>query len=166
MKKSGPTDVTLVPSVYYAESVVNCPLNHAWRALLNYQAWNPSFAGAQVTHTHGEQGREGEIVQIQKSIMDASGKPWPEFYAETVKLVPQRHVVWFVYSKAGDLSRNFVDFGLEPATSGVKLSIQYYALNPLAGEALAAQRRQMEAALGELATAFKNHCESKAYFDS
>jgi hypothetical protein len=150
----------LMPSAYYAESIVHCSLEHSWKVLLNYQAWNPSFAGAKVIRVQGEPNREGEIVRIQKAITDSSGKTWPEFYAQTVKIVPYHHVVWHVYSQSGDPSRNFVDFTLEPATSAVKLRIGYYALNPLWGEALDTQRREMDAALRDLAVAFKNYCET------
>jgi hypothetical protein len=150
------------PSVYYAEGTVSCSLQNAWRLLLDYEAWNPSFIGAQVSLVAGKKGSEGEIVLIKKSIVDANGEPWPQFYAETVKLVREQHIVWYLYPKEGDAFRNFVDFGLSEVGSGVRFNIYYYSQTQVAGEALAQQRTEMKAALGDLVTAFQNHCAGNA----
>lgn len=148
------------PSVYYVESFVSCSLRKAWELMLDYRAWNPSFADAEVTRVSGEPNTVGEIVLIKKSLLDVTGEPLPEFYAETVKLVPFNHIVWYVYPKAGDSFRNFVDFGLAESPGGVKFYIDYYAQNPLSGELLAKERQQSESGLRDLTLAFKNHCES------
>jgi hypothetical protein len=150
------------PSVYYAESVVNCGIEKAWKVMLDYQAWNPSFVGAEVTSVSGQARAEGEIVMIKKQLIGANGEPLPVFYAETVKVVPHRHIVWYVYKKQGDSFRNFVDFGLSEAPSGVRFNVYYYAQNQISAELLIENRRQSEVSLQNLATAFKRYCEAHA----
>jgi hypothetical protein len=149
-----------VASVYYAESVVNCSLEKAWTVLINYRAWNPTFADAEVALVHGQRSTEGEVVLIKKSLKDAAGEPSPEFYAETVKVVNQRRIVWYVYPRKGQAFRNFVDFGLTAASSGVKFNIQYYAQEQLPQELLIKNRKEYQAGLDHLAIAFKSYCES------
>jgi hypothetical protein len=149
------------PSVYYANSLVNCPLPKVWELLLDYEAWNPSFADALVTRVAGEPRTEGEIVLIKKSVLDAIGQPIPEFYAETVKLIVPRRIVWYVYPREGDSFRNFVDFGLTEVATGVRFNIDYYAQNPLVGELLSKERVHSETGLHDLALAFKRYCESR-----
>src|SRR5262245_58205337 len=107
-----------LPTVYYAESLVNCTLRKAWKIMLDYQSWNPTFAEAEVIPVRGEPSTEGELVLIRKSLTDVKGEPLPQFYAETVKVVPDRRIVWYVYPKEGDAFRNFVDFGLTEVAAG------------------------------------------------
>jgi hypothetical protein len=149
-------------SVYYAEIVIGCELERAWERMLDYEAWNPSFQGAQVHRVRGEARAEGELVLIKKAIVDSAGNPWPEFYAETVKLVPQSHVVWYLYPKEGDAMRNFVDFELTAISSAVRFNIDYYAQSRVTGEALSRERKEMQAALNDLTLALKRHCEAYA----
>jgi len=153
-----PSELELLPSVYYAESVVRCPLDEAWHAMLDYQAWNPNFTNAQVTLVDGVPGQEGELNLI--SIHGGDGAVLAEFYSRTVKLVLLRHVVWYVYPKQGESFRNFVDFWLEQTESGVRFRIFYYAQNWLSCQQLSQERASSEAALNSLAAAFKQYCES------
>jgi hypothetical protein len=150
-----------VPSVYYAQSVVRCPLTKAWETLLDYEAWNPTFVGAHVVPVRGEPRTEGELVLIRKSLTDVKGEPL-EFYAETVKVSPQRHIVWYVYPKEGQAFRNFVEFGLAEAFSGVQFDIRYYAQNRLPAQLLIQERNATAAILRDSALAFKRYCEAHA----
>lgn len=150
------------PSVYYAEILVNCTKEKAWKAMLDYQAWNPTFIGAQVTPVCGKPGTEGEVVRIGKQLSDVNGDPLPEFFAETVKVVPERHIVWYVHPKEGDAFCNFVDFGLVEAGGEVKFQVLYYEQNRLSGSVLLRQREQFEATLLAVAAAFKSYCETGA----
>lgn len=149
-------------SVYYAASLVNRSLQDAWRTMLDYQAWNPSFVGATVMAVRGSPGSEGEVVLIKKELLDATGAPLPEFYAETVKVVPCSHIVWYVYPREGNSFRNFVDFALVDTPNGVMFSIYYYAQNQLAADVISAERIATQASLDDTAVAFKRYCEAKA----
>ena len=146
-----------LPSVYYAETLVNCALDVAWKLMLDYQAWNPDFATAQIERLRGEASAEGELNLIK--MVGDNGEVLAEFYSETVKVVSRRHIVWYVYPKEGSAFRNFVDFWLENAESRVRFSIYYYAQNPVTLDTLAQQRQEMEAGLQNLAAAFKAYCE-------
>ena len=151
---------TWIPSVFHAEVLVACRLEHSWEVMLDYQAWNPDFAHAQVELLSGRPRTEGELVLIK--LHDKNGTRLSEFYAETVKVVSQRRFVWYVYPEEGDAFRNFVDFGLAETPSGVKFSIDYYAQTPLPHESLSTYRQESEAAFRKLAAAFKEYCEAHA----
>jgi hypothetical protein len=152
--------VRLEPTVYYAETTIDCSLDKAWMSLLRYESWNPTFANAEVVRVAGDHRSEGELVQIRKMRKDVKGDPLPEFFALTVKVVPRAHIVWYVYPKEGSAFRNFVDFGISEAPSGVKFNIRYYAQDALSGELLQKQRTDYEAGMHRLAAAFKQYCES------
>lgn len=150
------------PSVFFVECVITCPIEHAWKCLLDYKAWNPSFVGAQVIPIRGAPSSEGEVVLIRKKVPRPDGKMSPEFYAETVKIIPYRRIVWYVHPKDGNTFRNFVDFGLTEVANGVKYNVCYYAQHPLSGEALKIERMGNEDALPKYAQAFKEYCEGSA----
>lgn len=155
------------PSIYFAGAVVQCSLDYAWQVLVNYEAWNPTFVDAQVRRVRGERGKPGELVLIKKHLVDTSGAPLPEFYADTVVAIAPRRIIWYVYPVAGHLFRNFVDFGLSEAGFAVRFSINYYAqsarygeLTPLQQEQLNREREQSELDLQNSADAFKKYCET------
>lgn len=151
-------DSDWTPSVYYARSVIACPLDIAWQHLLSYETWNPAFRGAQVTRISGHPREEGELVLIQT--LDQTGAALPAFYARTVCLVPHRHVVWFVYPKLGSSFRNFLDFGLIELPSGLQFDVCYYTHDKLSADALIQQRREFQIGMDTIATAFKAYCEA------
>jgi hypothetical protein len=155
------------PSIYFAESVVRCSLDHAWKVLVNYEKWNPTFVGAQVQSVKGEWRKAGELMLIRKQLATSSGEPLPQFYAETVVAIEPRRIVWYVYPVEGHLFRNFVDFGLSEVASGVRFSINYYAQSPRYAEltqqqreALEKERAQAMQDLQHSADAFKKYCET------
>jgi hypothetical protein len=150
----------LRPSVFYAESAVRCRLQDAWRMMLDYKAWNPDFVHSETNSVRGEPGCEGELTLITQ--LDGNRTPVAQFYAETVKLVPPYHIVWYVFPKEGDAFRNFVDFWLEETSSGVKFRIYYYAQNSVGVQALAQLRTDIETSLRNLVMAFKSYCESRS----
>lgn len=154
------------PSIYFAESVVRCPLDYAWKVLVNYEKWNPTFVGAQVRPMKGEWRRPGELVLIRKREI-GSDDPAPDFYAETVVAIEPRRIIWYVYPVEGHEFRNFVDFGLSEVASGVRFSINYYAQSPRHGELAQGQQETLEKARAQgtqdmqhLAEAFKKYCET------
>jgi hypothetical protein len=142
------------------ETEVNTGLRGVWTALLQYEVWNPTFADATVVPITGGYRSEGEIVLIKKRGVDQAGTSIPEFYAETVKIIPFSRICWYVHPKDGESFRNFVDFGLSEIPSGVRFSINYYEQSLLTGEQLAQHRRESTLSFPELAAAYKAYCES------
>jgi hypothetical protein len=151
------------PTVYYARSQLRCSLAHAWDCMISYEAWNPSFADAEVIRVRGNPREEGGLVLIRKTIPGLDGQPMLPFYAETVKVERPRHFVWYLYPKDGDSLRNFVDFSLlESAAGGVEFHIQYYAQNRLTVDWLRKERQAMVSALDDLTAALKKYAEATA----
>lgn len=155
--------------MYYADVFVRSSLKPAWQALLNYEAWNPTFVGAQVEPVRGIRGSEDELVLISKKVPGHAALP--RFYAQTVKVIPGRRIVWYVhatdeqaYQGQKDAFRNFVDFGLTEESGGVRFSVAYYAQNRLAGDLLASERESMDPSLREMTAAFREHCETGQRF--
>ncbi|BBE35278.1 hypothetical protein [Sphingosinicella microcystinivorans] len=154
------------PAVFQAESHIQTDMDTAWRKLLDYEAWNPTFAGATVTRVEGEPQAEGESVRITKTYHDPKSPPFPPFYADTVKLIPGRRVVWYCYPERGeeyhaqaDAFRNFVDFSLSEDGVGVRFNINYFAQFRLTGAALSQELGVFQNGLHELASAFRDFCE-------
>jgi hypothetical protein len=161
------THIGWAASVYFADIFVKCKLDHAWKRLWEFERWNPTFAGAQVTSIKGEARGEGEVILVSKRLSDPAGEPFPEFYCETVKVVPGRRVVWYAHAEKGhkyqgqtDPFRNFIDFGLTEEPGGVRFNIYYYAQNRLSGNALSAERAAMSPLLQDIVAAFRKHCET------
>jgi hypothetical protein len=155
------------PSIYFAESVVRCPLDYAWKVLVDYQKWNPTFIGAQVQPVRGEWRKPGELVLIKKQMETSSGEPLPEFYAETVVANEPHRIIWYVYPITGQQFRNFVDFGLSEVAGGVRFSINYYAQIQRFGELTVQQQQALEKERAQgtqdmhlLVDAFKKYCET------
>ena len=154
-----------VPSAYFASIDVQCPIERAWLILLNYQAWNPHFAGVSVSRVQGTPPGEGEIVLIQDRVPYIEGEPPPEFYAETLALRAPYQVVWCVFSKHGPEFRNFVDFGLTQTSGGVRFEVRYYEQLTISGEKLAAHRSESASVYSNLVAAFKAYAESAVKSD-
>lgn len=155
-----PKSANWSPSVYFFEVDIALPLKQAWEKLIDYQSWNPTFAGARVTPLAGSPRTEGEVVLINKNVPYDDGKPRPEFLAITAKVVPYSHIVWYIYPTQGHNFLNFVDLQLTETPTGVKYNVNYYAQTIAADEnELAAERAKTNKALGDLALAFKRHCK-------
>ena len=151
-----------VPSVYSASIDVHCPIERAWPILLDYQTWNPHFAGVEVTRVPGTPDGEGEIVLIKDRVPYVEGEPPPEFYAQTVIVREPCQIVWCVFSKHGPEFRNFVDFSLNRTPGGVKFELRYYEELNISVQKLAAHRSESESVYANLVAAFKAYAESAA----
>lgn len=158
-QSAGPQDRSgWLPSIYYAETTVKCQAEKAWEAMLNYPAWNPGFAGASVIRVCGKLNSVGEVVQI--SFVDDTGMHQPPIYARTIKVESCASIAWYCYPKLDDSFRIFLEFRLAGATSGIRFSIQWYALDRIRTEALAQHRTMTDATVQNLAVAFKTYCEA------
>jgi hypothetical protein len=149
-----------LPSVYFASIDVMCSMKKAWEILLDYQAWNPHFAGVVVTPVRGERHTESEIVKIRDVVPYVEGEPPPEFFAETVRVIPSHRIVWCVFSTQEPLFRNFVDFGLVETPTGVRFDVGYYEQVQLTSDKLPAHRAESDGVYEKLVTAFKSYAES------
>jgi len=150
-------------SVYFADIAVHCSLERAWLALLDYQAWNPHFLGSKVTPICGMRGCEGEVVLIKDNSPYVTGEAPPEFYAETIKVLAPRRIVWRVYPTQGRAFCNFVDFGLsETSAADVRFAVSYYEQLVLPADLLESHRTESETIYRQLALAFKAHCETRS----
>jgi hypothetical protein len=145
---------------YAASDDIACDIATAWEILQDYQAWNPTFVGATVTPVSGPPGGEGEVVRISKRLVDPSGERIPDFYAETVKIVPERHLVWYVFGDEHATFRNFVDFGLDPTAAGCRWLASYYAQNAVEAARLEEWVGFQQETLEKTAAAFKEYCEA------
>jgi hypothetical protein len=149
-----------VPSAYYDSIDVHCPIERAWPILLDYQAWNPDFAGVEVTRVPGTPSGEGEIVLIKDRVPYIQGEPPPEFYAQTVTIREPSQVVWCVFSKEGPEFRNFIDLALTRTSGGVKFEVRYYEQVCIPSQKLAAHRSESKTVYANLVAAFKAYAES------
>jgi hypothetical protein len=145
-------------SAFFPHISIDVPLDAAWAAMIDYNAWNPSFAFAKVTTVKGTPGAEGEVVHIDD--FDADGNLRAEFYAETVRIVERHHFTWAVYPAHGDDFLNFVDFELLERPGGVEFYIQYFAQTRTADADLPALRAAHQQSFEALTVALKTYCET------
>jgi hypothetical protein len=152
-----------IPSCYRNEVHVNCSLELAWETLLHYPKWNPTFVGATVKRVRGSFGQEGELVLINKELLkDVHGNRLPQFYAETIKVIPQKKLVWLAYPEEGLAFCDFVDFELTKTDSGVRFVYCSFAQNQLPESLIEQQRARAQATYLSVVNAFKAYCENAA----
>jgi len=77
--------------VYSGEIILDAPVKDAWRHVINYPSWQ-NFPI--VEHVSGEPGHEGEVVLLKK---EEAGLTIGPYYTRTIKLDPERRVIWKVY---------------------------------------------------------------------
>jgi hypothetical protein len=129
--------------------------------MIDYEAWNPSFAGSEIIPVEGNRDEEGGLILIRKSHRDKVGEPIPEFLCETVKIVPGKSIVWYVYPTSGNLFANFVDFSLAEVDGRVKFKIHYYAQDGIPRDGLSEMRSTSQQEFAHLADCFKDYCEGR-----
>jgi hypothetical protein len=113
-RKIGP-----VYGVWDGELMIDAPVREVWRHVLNYPSWQ-NFPVAR--HISGRPGEEGEVVMLRK---DEKGFEFPPYYAITVKLEPERRVIWKTYPEKGaDDFFGIVEFGV--ADAGGKTRFGYH----------------------------------------
>lgn len=104
-----------VPSPVYVflegHLLLNAPASKAWPHVINYLSWQ-NYSVAQ--HVSGGVGKEGELVLLKKEETGSSSTP---YYARTIKLEPERRVVWKVFrehgKEGGGASLGIVEFRLD-----------------------------------------------------
>jgi hypothetical protein len=110
-------------SAFFPSIRINASLADAWAKMVDFRAWNPNYAHSEVTTLRGVAGEEGEVARTQ--IFDANGNLLADYFAETVRIVPQHHITWAVYPAEGDDYLNFADFEILERDGVVEFFIQY-----------------------------------------
>lgn len=102
---ANPSDVKIAPVyvVIERETIIDAPVATVWRHALNYPSWqNYSI----VKHVSGTPGQEGEVVLLKKEELST---PTTAYYARTIKLEPERRVIWKTFRENVDYF-GIVDF--------------------------------------------------------
>lgn len=106
--RSASTDgVAKVAPVYLVrngELMLDASIKEAWPHVVNYPAWqNYSI----VQRESGEPGQEGEVVLLKK---EEAGMTFPPYFARTIKLEPERRIIWKIYPQTKDAERDYFGF--------------------------------------------------------
>jgi len=93
--------------VFSGDFLLDGPLKRVYQHVLNYPSWQNYTA---VEHVSGERGEEGELVILKK---EEEGFSFPPYYARTIKIEPERRLIWKVYPTEQGIEGDFfgiVDF--------------------------------------------------------
>lgn len=104
------TAETLVYLVWNGELLIDAPTSVIWPHVLNYPQWQHFSITNRVA---GRPNEEGEIVLLKKI---EAGFDFPPYHARTIKIEPERRIIWKTYPEHPD-DRSFfgiVDFVLTP----------------------------------------------------
>jgi len=113
---SNPERIAPVYLVRSGEMKIEAPIKTTWVHVVNYPSWQNYPI---VQHVSGRPGEEGEVGLLKK---DEKGFEVPPYFARTVKLEPERRLLWKTFpqhKQAIDLF-GFVDFQLQPADGGTR----------------------------------------------
>jgi hypothetical protein len=143
--------------------VIDRPAHVVFERMINYHEWNPEHIGARVERLAGEKNQLGEVILEFKKT--ASGYE-PPVLIETVKLVPNKQIVWALYMPPDDnpTVMSFVDFSL--SDEGGKTAFEYRLYGSIKNVDAdpnlerAALTRSILTRLNELSPALKAHVES------
>ena len=101
------------------QMTLNATAAQTWPHVINYLSWqNYSIA----KHISGEVGKEGEVVLLKKDESGASSTP---YYARTIKVEPERRVVWKIFrehSTEGGWTFGIVSFRLDEIDGKTRFS--------------------------------------------
>lgn len=86
------------------EIMLDAPVRIAWPHVINYPSWQ-NYSSVQ--HISGPVEQEGEVVLLRK---EEAGFEFPAYYARTLKLEPERRVVWKTYPQHAAPGNDF--FGI------------------------------------------------------
>jgi hypothetical protein len=129
--------------LWNGETTLDSSIENAWPHVIDYASWqNYSI----VEHVSGERGQEGQVMRLKK---DELGPAFPPYYARTIKLDPQRRIVWKVYPETPGQALDYfgiVDFKLYEASGKVRFryDMVYEYLLPYQDEAELSAFRRMK----------------------
>lgn len=113
---------TFVYLVWNGELLIDAPASVVWQHVLNYPQWQHFSITQRVA---GRPNEEGEVVLLKKI---EAGFDFPPYHARTIKLEPQRRIIWKTYPQHIE-DRSFfgiVEFVLTP--QGDKTRFNYNLL--------------------------------------
>lgn len=93
--------------VLNGEMMLDSPTQESWLHVIDFGSWN-NFPI--LRHISGEPGQEGEVVLLKKV---EKGFDFPAYYCRTIKLDPERRVIWKTYPETKTEEDDFfgiVDF--------------------------------------------------------
>jgi hypothetical protein len=90
--------------VWRGETLLDAPVEEAWPHVVDYPAWQ-SYSIVQ--HVSGKPGREGEVMLLKK---EEEGFAFPPYLARTIKLEPQRRIIWKTFPEQGNDYFGIVEF--------------------------------------------------------
>jgi hypothetical protein len=127
------------------EMIIDSPVKATWPHVINYPSWQ-NFPT--IKRISGEPGLEGEVVLLRK---EEEGFSFPAYFARTIKLEPERRVIWKTYPEQQAPEVEFfgiVEFRLVPIETQTRFCFDflYEFLVPHRGETELAmfQKRQQD----------------------
>lgn len=108
-----------VYTILDGEFTIDAPVKDVWPHLLNFYGWQNFSVNK---HISGKPGAEGEVILLKKEEPGSSPNP---YYARTIKLEPERRIMWKTYPEAGNYF-GIVEFKLDDV--GGKTRFSYHML--------------------------------------
>lgn len=146
------------------DHVIDRPAYAIWPHMLEYHQWNPEHRGARVERVRGNRNEAGEVIIERKRNGDGFAAP---VLIETVAVIPNRKIVWALYSPEHGPSKGvaFVDFTLQHMGGVSVLIYNLYGWRDVA-EALnqadtATIQQDVIARLNKIFAAFKEYVEAR-----
>ena len=150
-------------SVNY-QMVIGRPAPVVFERMINYHEWNPEHIGAKVERLAGEKNQLGEVILEYKKGPNGYEAP---VLIETVKLVPDKQIVWALYMPPDDdpAVMSFVDFNLRDEGGEVVFEYRLYGSIKDPNGTYTMERGAFEqtilSRLNEVLPALKAHVESR-----
>lgn len=114
-----PRALGLVYLVNSGEFLIAAPVRKVWYHMVHYTTWQNYPI---VEHLSGVRGGEGELVRLRK---EEEGFSFPAYRARTIKLEPDRRIVWKTFPEPGTQEIEFfgiVDFQAQETPGGTRFS--------------------------------------------
>lgn len=106
--------------VFDGEMMIDAPVKYVWRHAINYASWQNYSVNK---HVSGPRGGEGEVVMLQKN--EAVATSVTPFFARTIKLDPERRVIWKTYMENVDYF-GIVEFRMSEIESKTRFCINLF----------------------------------------
>lgn len=113
-----PYSVTPVYVILTGELQLDAPVEKAWPHVVNYPSWQSYLS---IEHISGTSGEEGELVLLRTG---EAGFSFPPYYARTIKVEPERRLIWKTYAQSAGGEMEFfgiVDLKLQAENDKTRL---------------------------------------------